>query len=81
VCKRARRSTRENPNTANRIMAKIKCFQEVNSKDIEETVNAWLEANPGIDVLKMEHSGTTHMERGFMSIVFLYNEKIEFEKV
>ena len=62
-------------------MAKIKCFQEVNSKDIEETVNAWLEANPGIDVLKMEHSGTTHMERGFMSIVFLYNEKIEFEKV
>ena len=62
-------------------MAKIKCFQEVNSKDMEETVNAWLEANPGIDVLKMEHSGTTHMERGFMSIVFLYNDEIEFEKV
>jgi Holliday junction resolvasome RuvABC ATP-dependent DNA helicase subunit len=81
VCKRARRPTRENPNMANRIMAKIKCFQEVNSKDMEETVNTWLAENPGIDVLKMEHSGTTHMERGFMSIVFLYNDAVEFENV
>ena len=62
-------------------MAKIKCFQEVNSEEMEINVNNWLEANPGIDVLKMEHSGTTHADRGYMSIVFLYNDYIEFEKV
>jgi hypothetical protein len=66
---------------ANRIMAKIKCFQEVNSSEMEIRVNAWLEENPEIDILKMEHSGTTHMDRGFMSIVFLYNDSVEFENV
>ena len=66
---------------ANSIMAKIKCFQEVNSSEMEDKVNAWMAENPEIDILKMEHSGTTHADRGFMSIVFLYNDKVEFEKV
>ena len=61
-------------------MPKIKCFQEINSEEMEFKVNNWLAENVGIDVLKMEHSGTTHGDRGYMSIVILYNETIEFEK-
>ena len=62
-------------------MPKIKCFQEVNSQDMDIRVNTWLDENPDVDILKMLHGGTTHVGSGFMSIVFLYNEKIEFEKV